>query len=739
MRSTPRLGASWSFRSFFLTAALVAGAPVSAAPPSASSGLDVVERWQPYELWFYGPQASEADSSPNPFMDFRLQVTFTAPSGNTFEVPGFYDGNGSGGGTGKVWKARFSADEVGAWTWTASFRTGTDVAISTNPGAGTPTAFDGASGSFGVVPEAEDAEGFYAKGRLEYVGEHYLRFRDGDYFLKSGTDSPENLLGYSGFDNVQDKGGLSTSKVHDYAPHVADWRPGDPFAGAAGSPSGLKGIVGALNYLSSVGVNAVYFLPMNLGGDAQDTTPFLGYSKTAYDKTHYDTSRLTQWNTVFEHATKKGIQLQFVLSETEPDNEKWLDNGQLGRERKLFFRELVARFAHNLAIKWNLGEENDYSVPLLTAMASYLADLDAYDHPIAVHTHADDFSDYFALVGKANFTNTSIQYLNPLGGGYVEDWRDESAAAGKKWVIDMDENGTPFDGVSDKNAAQMRREILYDVYFSGGQVEWYLGSKGLPLGGDQSLEDFRSREEMWDYTRYARELMENHLDFWMMEPADHLLNGESSQWGGGEVFTKPGRDFAIYLPDASPSGNLDLTGAGGLLAKRWFNPRTGVFEGNLELVYGGSWTSLGSPPSSPNDDWVCLFVTLALHPDVDFVSYSATETQTLFLDAGPEHAFEKYQLLGCLDGSVPGTVVFDLLLPLNWDHWTDKVLAKPGYKAFSGFKGVLDAQGKATATIEVGPENFAPSLVGATIYHAYLAGNDYPTWASNPVPLMVLP
>ena len=45
----------------------------------------------------------------------------------------------------------------------------------------------------------------------------------------------------------------------------------------------------------------------------------------------------------------------------------------------------------------------------------------------------------------------------------------------------------------------MRRRALYDVYFSGGNIEWYLGYFPLPPGGDLRTEDFRTREEMWDY------------------------------------------------------------------------------------------------------------------------------------------------------------------------------------------------------------------------------------------------
>ncbi|MEM7307574.1 MAG: DUF5060 domain-containing protein [Planctomycetota bacterium] len=707
----------------------------------SSGGQATANLWSPLELTFVGLDSDESSSTPNVFRDYRLQVEWQAPSGAIFDVPGFFDGDGQGSGEGDVWKARFTPDEVGSWTWTASFRQGDDVSISLDPDAGSPVFFDGATGTVDVDPP-EGAKGFQGKGRLQYVGEHYLRFQDGTYFLKTGTNSPENLLGYSGFDNVQDVGGLANSVIHDYAPHVSDWNPGDPEEGTPGSPNGIKGLIGALNYLSSQGVNAVYFLPMNMGGDGQETTPFLTYVKTEYGKTHYDVSRLEQWNTVLNHAMRKGIQLQFVLSETEWANENWLDDGQLGLERKLFFRELVARFAHHNAIKWNLAEENDYSVPLLRDMAEYLAAVDPYDHPITVHTKPDDFEDYFALLGDDDFSMSSIQYLNKNAGEYVEEWRANTAAAGRPWVIDMDENGTPDVGVSDENATEMRKEVLYDVLFSGGNVEWYLGGKSLPLGGDQSLEDFRTRSDIWRYSRYARRVLEDHFEFWKMDPADQLLNGESQAFGGGEVFQSERGDTAIYLPDASPSGSLDLTAFNptSRFLFRWRNPRNGQDVGLPWSQPGGDIVGLGEPPSDPNSDWVMIVKRLDFFADTEEVSVGSGE-QTLFIDAGPEHAFETYQILSSASGIHPGTAFGDVILPLNWDAFTDLTLfSSAGFS--TGFFGVLNGNGRATAQLDVGGV-LSPLLVGFSLDHAFLSAaggfNDGPDWASNAVPMKIVP
>ena len=59
-----------------------------------------------------------ADSTPaNPFDTYLLKLELTDPSGSTFTIDGFYDGDGNGGPNGTIWKARISAYATGMWSW----------------------------------------------------------------------------------------------------------------------------------------------------------------------------------------------------------------------------------------------------------------------------------------------------------------------------------------------------------------------------------------------------------------------------------------------------------------------------------------------------------------------------------------------------------------------------------------------------------------------------------------------
>jgi hypothetical protein len=63
--------------------------------------------------------------------------------------------------------------------------------------------------------------------------------------LKIGADSPRRCSAYEDFD------GTAATKpqvpLHAYAPHLQDWRPGDP----TWKTGKGKGLIGAINYLAS--------------------------------------------------------------------------------------------------------------------------------------------------------------------------------------------------------------------------------------------------------------------------------------------------------------------------------------------------------------------------------------------------------------------------------------------------------------------------------------------------------
>ena len=593
-----------------VTVALCALLGAIAVPSEAQIVSGSLTEWQPVTLDFAGPSASELGAT-NPFLNWRLNVTFTNTStGKSYVAPGYFDGDGNGGGTGNLWRTRFTPDEPGQWTYTASFRSGTNVAVDLSPTAGTADGLiDGKGGTFVVGDRDPCAPGFFKWGRLEYdatgtaASKHYLKFRDGGYWIKGGADSPENLLAFRDFDNTPNWN-------HQYYFHLGDWHDGDPtWTGGNGG----RGLLGAFNYLSSQHVNSVYFLPMNIGGDGKDTWPFAGsvdrFGAASNDNIHYDISKLRQWDIVFQHAQKQGILLHFVLNEAETANKMELDNGELGVERKLFYREMIARFGYSNALQWNISEEYNLNFNLgetrVKQFAQYIQDVDPYDHPITVHNAGTPSVALEPFIGDIRFSLTSIQDAGADGlGSQVEYFRQRSETKGRPIPVMIDEPESLHLVTRD----EVRKRMLWDIYLSGGGVEWIDASK------DKSLENFRDYEPIWQDTWYARKFMEDNLPFWEMNPADSLLTGESSTYGGGEVFAKTGQVYAIYLPQATSTGSLDLRGLTGGFLLRWYNPRTGEFEGPETILAGGQLAALGAVPSGASEDWAALITAEVPEP-----------------------------------------------------------------------------------------------------------------------------
>jgi hypothetical protein len=559
--------------------------------------------WHRVTVDFTGPSMSES-STPNPFLDRRLDVHFThAASGQALSVPGFFAADGQAAETsatgGQVWRAHFTPPLAGIWSYQASFRAGSGVAVDDDPLAGSPADFDGQYGGFSVAPTGPAAPGFLSEGRLVHDGGHYLRFAgSGRPFLKGGADSPENLLAFGDFDQ--------TPASHAYAPHLGDWQPGDPtWKGGLG-----KGLVGAMNYLAGKGMNSVYFLTFNVKGDGNDV--WMWNAKT--ERLRYDVSKLAQWEIVFDHMDKLGLMLHVVTQETENDNgANGLDGGALGTERRLYYRELIARFGHHLGVVWNLGEENTNTTAEQQAFHAYISALDAYDHPIVVHTYptAQD-SVYGALLDVGVLEGASMQSAVPQDvHAETLKWRSESALHGRPWVVTSDEIGPADIGVApdadDYWHSPIRKNALWGNLMAGGAgAEWYFGY-GYP-GDDLDAEDWRSRDHMWELTAIALDYFEQ-LPFDQMVPSDQLVSG-----GGAWCLAKPGETYVVYLPTGGTS-QLDLGADSRAHSVEWFDPRVGggAQDGSSLSVSGPGWVPVGTPPYASGSDWV-VRVTVADQP-----------------------------------------------------------------------------------------------------------------------------
>ena len=592
-----------------------------------------LKQWHKVTLNLAGPYAEEQDVSPNPFTDYRMMVRFTHASGSpSYDVPGYFAADGKAAETsataGNVWRAHLAPDKPGRWDYRVSFGSGKQIAVSLAEQGRGVVPFEGVQGHFFIGPTDKTGADFRGKGRLEYVGERYLRFAgSGNYFLKAGPDAPETLLAYVDFDGTT--AGKEKVPLKTWQAHRGDWRLGDPTWQAGKG----KGLIGALNYLSGKGCRAFSFLTYNVGGDGDNVWPMT----TAEDKLHYDCSKLDQWQIVFDHGQKLGLFLHFKTQETE--NDDWnqgkgettqaipasLDAGELGLQRKLYYRELVARFGYALALNWNLGEENTQRPDVQRAMANYFLDVDPYDHPIVLHTFPGQQNKvYRPLLGKrSKLAGVSLQNSWNQAHQQTLHWVEESARQGRPWVCCNDEQGPAglgvppdigYQGFSGKTKLgrngydlhDVRKLTLWGTMMAGGAgVEYYFGYK-LPQN-DLLCEDFRSRDQSWESCRIALTFFDGlAVPLNEMHCLDELV-GNPKHDNSKYCFAKRGKLYLVYLPNGG-SIELDLTAAAGSYEVRWFNPRSGgaILEGSISQVAGGGPVGLGQPPADPQEDWLVI-------------------------------------------------------------------------------------------------------------------------------------
>ena len=578
--------------------------------------------WHTVTLTFTGPEGSEAD--PTTFWNHRLTVEFThAESGTTYTIPGFFAADGHAGSSyassGDQWQVRFTPDRPGTWHYTAKMVTGEKVAIT--EAKGKAVTLDGAKGSFAIAPSPvpATASDFRGHGRLEYVGKHHMRFAgSGRYFLMGGAGSPENFLAFDGIDGTYDFAktpefpSLGIDQLHHYGPHRDDWRKGDPMWRDEDGDDAM-GIIGLVNYLADQGLNSIYLMPFTYDGN--DVWPWAD----PQTRDSFDVSKLDQWEWIFAYLQKRGIHIHMLVTETENESLFEIEDGggTFADTRKLYYRELIARFAHHLALTWDLGEETGWTddkggevgIGITTeqqkAFASHIRALDPYDHPITIH-EIEIVEIYPQLAGFADFEGPALQRHNDYNQHIIEHL-EMSVAAGRPWLVSMSEPlGWEYGlrpDYDDPTRDGPRKDVLWGVFMAGGAgVEWYAGWQNNAPTSDLSSEDLRVREKMWQLNKIALDFFNTYIPFWDMTAANELVAGDND-YG----FAKSGELYLVYLRDGG-SASIDLSGTDGDYDVHWFDPRHGgeLQSTAISRVNGGGEANLGPPPSSPDQDWAIL-------------------------------------------------------------------------------------------------------------------------------------
>jgi hypothetical protein len=247
----------------------------------------------------------------------------------------------------------------------------------------------------------------------------------------------------------------------------------------------------------------------------------------------------------------------------------------------------------------------------------------------------------------------------------------------------------------------------------------------------------------------------------------------------------PGGSYSDYDVDGGPtrliSPTIDLSSGDALIgAYNWYYSRDGNDPYLIDVSSddGASWTNVYSSYSSlngwswiafnvsdyvtptalvkvrfsaqdqPNDDIVEAGVDdfqverLNYSPSIWAQAYSFPASEgcniDLYLDAGPDYAGRHYVVAGGFSGAHPGTVLpGGEIIPLNRDILTDLILDNLNGVIFQNFRGTLDGDGRAVATLNV-PNPINPSHAGKTLTFAFTLTGGF-DFVSNPVFVEVVP
>jgi chitodextrinase/CubicO group peptidase (beta-lactamase class C family) len=547
----------------FLLLALLVSVAAGAYAGSDLGNIGTFHKWHKVEIELGGPSSS-VTATPNPF-EIVVNVTFTGPGG-TFSIPAFYDGNGSGGTSGNVWKVRFSANAIGSWTFSSSSANAT---------------LNGYTGSFAVIDAPASATNLFKWGRLKYVGGHYLKFADGPYWIKGGIDDPENILGNPyGFDNW-------TAKKAE------------------------------IDKLGARKVNSIYVMFNTISpGDGNDCWPWWGSTSTEAksNPTRFNPAKLLAWEDFFLYCNNKGVVLHFVFDD---------DSAWAGYNRTMFYREMIARFGYLPGVLWNIGEEADelYTNAQQIEYAGMIKSMNSLGSPVTVHRKSTSTSNW-PFLGNANFDFTSIQ-TNPGGAtdfttatldnnnAIIINNRNGSISAGRPIAIMIDEPPR-VTTVNSTTRLKLRSQVLYPIFLGGGHFELHFQDQ-FTQGGSTT---FDTLAPMFDDMRIAREFTES-LPFDQMSPNNSLLSSTS----GNFCFAKPGLAYGIYLTSGG-TVSLNLNGVTGAFQVKWHNVTTGATS-NGPIIFGGAWRSLGAPAYS--GDVACSVVRTVAYPGSSWSTATPSE------------------------------------------------------------------------------------------------------------------
>lgn len=556
--------------------------------------------------------SSEAHS--NPYTQVLVDCDFKAPDGSRFTVPGFWDG-------GNHWVVRMAPMRAGDWTWRTR---------SNDPG------LTGQQGAFTCVAESGSKQGFLT---INPTDRHSFMLSDGSPFLPVPIVYPIRPMPVSAA--RKDKTVISTVRF-------------SPEGGAEeGSISLDAGFVQEVDALTALGFNRFvdeYLLESRGSGSAASQPVSLSPLFTADDADRINPAAFQELDRRLNYCNSKGIVPDIGLSRFEKGLADKLSLVQMKR----LWRYVLARFS-TFDVCWNLfGQEIGSTLPDMAGeieqdLAQQTRLYDPVKHPLTrVLSGRPEPTDTMSPLPSAAQTGpgeNTLQGSYLISPGGMNLWPNPARrladmaaearvkqsltpGAGMPWQSVITFNGGTLQSVSsdlrynrpifvyDSSTPpddEATRHRLWETRMRGGF--WaYTAAYGVKARPND-------RETVW--TAYCAQMFLK-TRFWRLEPHHEMLrpvrdlskgiSAAPTQPGssllrntmlptkadhGIFILADPAWEYLIYFEHGGTAA-LDLLEATGELSVNWFNPRTGTFR-RQEQILGGAHRQFTAPDS---EDWV---------------------------------------------------------------------------------------------------------------------------------------
>lgn len=308
-----------------------------------------------------------------------------------------------------------------------------------------------------------------------------------------------------------------------------------------------------------------------------------------------------------------------------------------------------------------------------------------------------------------------------------------SSSAGTVYVYDTSNVNNVFSTTNVYNKGSwvlhQLRHVLGDATF----FQCLLNYRTAFTGKSATTADFRASCEQTS----GRDLG------WFFD--EWVMNGGAPNYQyAGKTVNRGGRDYLYFEVDQTqttptvctmPIDVVAQTGAGAVTRVVFDDERNDQFAIPLPAA-ATSWTF-------DPDQWVLrgttasrTYTTPFFAPDVESLDTTAGGSVGLHLDLGATKATRPYLVLAGYTGSTPGTNVFGLQIPVNFDALTTLGIDAVNSSVFANFYGSLDALGYGDATFAL-PAVVGAPLKGTSLTFAAILVDAF-DFASRPVKVKLL-